>query len=856
MRIKTVLLSSAVVAAGCGFATNAMAQSADAIETVVVSGIRESMESAIALKKNATGIVDSIVAEDIGKFPDQNVADSLQHITGIQITRDLGEGATIAIRGLSQVESMIDGQEVLTSGGTRSLNMEDIPAELVSGVDVYKTSSANLLEGGLGGVVNIRTHRPFDFDGLQASVNIRANYGSLRQKLAPQGSVLISDRWNTSIGEIGALLDVSFQRRNIKQYYENVGSPATNTYAETGTTLIQPNVIDKMVDNAQRDRFGINSAVQWRPVSNLEIYALGRFTRLATYENRFGTTAYTSAATSIPGTFTTFSGTNDVATGSYANASLITYGVSRDVRDSNQNYTLGATWTGSKLVVSGNVNYLKSNYYLDYRELDLNATAPTTKVDFTTTVPSVTYLGLDMTSLNTFKVGNMTWSENKYVNEGLASRLDAQWMAKLGPISEIDAGFRYSTASNVFSPIRYYVPTGLAPATNYSHLFKLMDTDIFSNNADGVPMTRTFYVAESSYLRRDFQGLRDTFGIGATPIAPTPLSIYSLNERTTSGYVMAKLDTEVLVPIDGDFGLRFVNTNSSMIGNQTDLVNGGYKSISKHSEYFDILPSVNLRLHLSDDFIMRVAASKTVTRPDFYNLTPGLTLVPANATGTSGNPNLKPLYATQVDTAFEYYFTRSDSVYVSLFYKDVKNFISNKGVSTNIDGINYTISMPVNGDSGTVKGYEIGYTQFYDFLPAPFNGLGLQANYTYVDSSAPTSVSGYTASLPQLSRHSYNLIGMYENGPVSVRVAYNWRSKYYSSIYFGAGAVGLNPIFMKPFGWLNASINYNVTDNLVLSLEGNNLLDTMQSTYYSVESRTGQYTVNDREFMVGLRYKL
>lgn len=857
MSFRSRLLAGVVMLASAG-APAALAQSTDTdtVETVVVSGIRQSMESAINIKRNSTEIVDSVVAEDIGKFPDQNVADSLQRITGVQITRDFGEGNTIAIRGLAQVENTLNGQEVLTSGGSRALNMEDIPAELVSGVDVYKTPSANLLEGGLGGLVNIHTFRPLDFDGFKLSANARAHYGSQRQRISPQASVLISDRWNTSIGEIGALIDVSFQRRTLTQYYIAGGNPVANTVAESGSTILQPVNYDRMRDDPKRDRFGVDTAVQWRPVPQLEIYALGHFTRLATYQNRAGSGAATAAALSVAGTFTTAAGTSDMATGTYADVPITTYGVSRDIRDANHNYTIGANWAGSSLIVSGSINYLKSNYYLNYRELDLSATVPTVKVDLTTKVPSLVYEGLDMTDLANFKVGNLTWSQNKYSSDGLSGQTDVQWLQQLGPISEIDAGLRYSATSNNFAPIRYYTSVGTPDASDYSYLFRVVNTNLFADTAPGVTMTRTILSANPAYLREDFQHVRDLLGVGDTTISANAIGTYQLSERTASGYLMAKFDTDLYLPVDGNVGVRVVNTNSSMSGSQTDLTTGGYKPIYKHSQYATVLPSLNVRVHLTDDLVARFAASKTVTRPDFSNLTPGLTLVPANATGTSGNPDLKPLYATNVDLSFEYYFSKSDSVYGALFYKEVKNFISTQAVTTTIDGISYLISKPVNGDSGTVKGLEVGYTQFYDFLPGLLSGLGLQANYTYVDSAAPTSVSGYTSTLPQLSRHSFNVIGMYEKGPISARVAYNWRSKYYSTIYYGAGAVGLNPIYYKGFGWLNASLSYSFNDDLSMTVEGNNLLNTMQMTYFSVATRPNTYIANDREVMIGLRYKM
>lgn len=860
MSLKVELLTGVAVFVGASMMLPAAAQEEQTMETVVVSGVRASLETAMNIKKNATTIVDSIVAEDIGKFPDLNVADSLQHISGVQITRDYGEGNGVAIRGLTQIETTLNGQEIMTASGSRTLNFEDLPAELISGVDVYKTPSSNQLEGGLGGLVDVRTARPFDFSGTEFRANGRIVYGDLIGAAKPQVSALFSDRWNTGVGEIGFLIDASFQQRAFRENYDSAGATTANTYAISGSTIASPNGFYNPLYIAHRDRLGINSAIQWRPNSELDFYVDANFMRFSTYQNQYIYSSYPAMSLSVPGTFTTFKNTMDLATGTFAGSiGVTTSGVARDNTDQVQNYVLGGNWNHGKLTVSGSVQYVKASSNLFYTDLDLKATASSVTYDLTTEVPSYRFTGVDFTNLANYTTSTLSYSANFYNSDQLASKLDAVWETKFGPISEIDAGFRYAVHDNTFAPIRLSVSTGSLAATNASSLLNLATNLGWQNTVSGVTLPGAMWMADPNVLRANLSTVRSVLGITTVPTV-NPISVYSQSERTTTGYIQAKIDADVLVPITGNFGVRVVSTNLGVMGNKTNVVNGvasGTTSINNHSTQTDVLPTLNLVAHLTDDLSLHFSASKTMNRPAFSNLAPGLTLVPYNGSGSAGNPDLKAMYATSYDTSLEYYFGKGNSVYVAGFWKDVKNFVFSQAVTETVDGVSYNITQPVNSGAGTVKGFEAGYTQFYDFLPGALSGLGLQANFTYVDSTTPSTVSGYTVPLASLSRYNYNLIGIYERGAITARVAYNWRSKYFSSLYAASGVfAGYAPVYQDAFGWLDASISYDLSEQLSLSVEGNNLMQTQLLQYYTVRDRPANVMINDRQFIVGLRYKM
>ncbi|HEX8962637.1 MAG TPA: TonB-dependent receptor, partial [Rhodocyclaceae bacterium] len=269
------------------------------------------------------------------------------------------------------------------------------------------------------------------------------------------------------------------------------------------------------------------------------------------------------------------------------------------------------------------------------------------------------------------------------------------------------------------------------------------------------------------------------------------------------------------------------------------------------SRYVDTLPSANLRYELADGLYLRGAASKTLTRPDFNQMSPSVTLNLVQMNGSGGNPALRPVRSDNLDLAVERYFGKSSSIHLTAFNKRVDGFLITASNPEAYGGATYQVSRPQNANTADIRGAEIGYQQFYESLP----GFGLQANYTRVDSSTLDSTLHQTVPLQNLSKNSLNLIALYERGPASARLAWNWRDKFLSSVgnYPGVGAV---PVYTRAYGWLDGSFGYRVTDKLTVSIEGNNLLRTVRRSYYGTESRPADAWINDRQIVLAasLRY--
>lgn len=269
-------------------------------DTIVVQGYRQSLQSAQNLKKNADVIVDSVTAEDIGALPDRSVTETLQRIPGVSINRFAAgvdpdhfsvEGSGVVIRGLSYVRSEFNGREAFTANNGRSLSFADVPSEMMGGVDVFKSPSADRIEGGIGGVVNLRTRKPFDNKkGLVVAGSLEANYGDYEQKWTPSGSIMISDRWETGIGEFGALANFSYSQLKSKADRFQVSSfRARNLYSDgdvvdngNGSTIVKQVYFPRGAvmgrQEFNRERYGYAGALQYRS-NDGSVEAVAQFLR-------------------------------------------------------------------------------------------------------------------------------------------------------------------------------------------------------------------------------------------------------------------------------------------------------------------------------------------------------------------------------------------------------------------------------------------------------------------------------------------------------------------------------------------------------------------------------------------------
>lgn len=881
MSIKASLMASGACMALVMMAAPAFAQdaaTADTIPTaaapaedtvVVVTGLRKSLQNATDIKRKSAQIVDSIVAEDIGKLPDTNIAETLQRIPGVQISRNTrGEGNAYVVHGLKQVMTTLNGRLLFTVAN-RSATLLDFSADILSGVDVYKTATADQIEGGLGGLINVHAARPFDFKGFHASATVAANYSDIHGDVTPRLSGIMSNRWNTSHGEFGALLGFQYEQIDSGGY-----QTGTNAYVNRndifdfngdghlnsagGADTIQiPTTAKAQYELGERRRGAVYSSLQWKPNEDLTLYS----DLLWTYSGGHSSTKvltlkYAAADGAVAGPITLKPGTNIVDTASFTNPIVQTQQGFSDNPYNNYNAAFGGKYHHDHLTVGAELSYERSAGPFYSRSITLQGRAPGATVDLSSDQPDISLNGFDATNPANFAYASYSDLGQRTAGKETVAKIDVRYDFDSGPVTALLGGLYYSdhTATNDVYSVSFN-PSNSGPRVPLSAIVETTPNNLF----DGEDSSLNQWITVKDDILKKMSDTRVLVGVSPND-QPYPVSNhYSYNEKVTGAYLEAQFAFNNLpVPIDGNIGVRSVHTEgvnsvyqvatATTPGAFKDIDGKYYTAVTGGKPYDNVLPSLNVRAKFTDDLFLRLAYSKAISRPEFGNLSPALVLNVTSATGSGGNPNLEPVKADQYDASFEYYFGRSNMLAVSLFQKDVTGFIQKFAVSEDIDGVSYQISRPRNAGTGSIKGYEVNYQQFFDFLPGIWSGLGVQANYTYVDSSLSTFYLDsanvqhfYNVAAEQLSKNSYNLTGIYEKGPISMHLSYNWRDKY---IQTTSGDSFARPLMVAPLESLDFSATYKLNERMSIKFDAVNLTKAFQHQYYGSSPRADVTNVN------------
>lgn len=850
-------LRTQIAGAGAAALAAALPGGADAqpqtLEPVVVLGVRASAQSALDRKAAQLGVIDAVVASDIDKLPDLSVSDAVQRVTGVQITRDRGEGSVIAVRGLTQVETTLNGREIFTAGNARTLDYADVAAEMLAGIDVYKSSAADRLEGGIGGSVDLRTRQPFDFPGNVHVLSVRAIHGELVDRTAGQISALVSRRYTLDGGgQFGALLNVALQNRPWREDQKSAGNPTVRNDLVPGTAVAVPNGTSETVSTGMRRRSTASLLLQWRPHDALELSAEAHYAELRTTQdsNQINVTAGNGF---VPGSVTLFPGTADLRSITWTDAPFSVLSFARDVVDRTQQLAAGGRWRGDALTLSGDVSVTRSTNRLFFSGPFFGGRVAQFSQDFSGPAPATRISGTDLLDPANLAYTGIAYRTVPFSGGLTALRLDAQWHPGLEAVEQLAFGWRRALRHADNAPGLVFADAPLTGVTAADTPTRMRPNPT-PNLLDGRVPSIGEYLVGSLGDARDPVALRNAFGI-TTPIPPggSPLGVWQIREQTDALYALATFGRPQL-GLDGNAGMRVVQTRTSVDGAQSVPGGVGLQPIAIAATHTDWLPSANLRYRWRDDVTLRVAASRTLTRPDFNQLSPSLTLVPnpVNPTlnqGSAGNPALEAIRATNLDLAVEHHASVGHASSLTLFWKKVTGFVATFSQPEEQGGAIYQVSRPYNSDPADVHGVELATLQFLDFLPGAWRGLGLQANYSYVDSRTPDRRLGTDVPLQNLSRHSGNLVALYEFGRVSARLAYNWRSHFLSGVssFVGIGAV---PAYTRGYGWVDASVTLRVDERLTLALEGSNLGDTLRQSYYGTPTRPQNAFVNGRQLAI------
>ncbi len=859
------LVINSVVTIADDTASSPSHSSAHKVEEIIVFGLRNSLGSALATKRYSDEIVDAVYAQDIHVLPDFSIADSLQRVSGVQISRDRGDGYKVAVRGLSQVATTLNGREIFTAndadGFGRGANIAGIPAEMVSAIHVFKTTSASQVEGGIGGTIDLRSYHPFDFDGHRVSGSIREIYSDLADDAAPHYTLLVSNRWSgAEVGDIGALINFSYQERPYREDKIDISSYFPREDIIPGETVFAPAGVSQYTNLGTQERTGINLILQWRPHSNLEIYSETFYSNSDIIEDTHQINIAVNDATQfVEGSQRLFPGSNDIERITWTDTNVSVLSFIRDTEDKTIQTALGGIWQVDNMTLKSDLSYTRSENSLVFTGPILATTAARFTQDLGASVPRNTFADTDLLNPDNVQFTNLLHIKRPFQERQTAFRLDAEWNTDHAYLTELKVGLRATKRHADNSPGQTADLGGELAGTMASDLPELIMPfpyqDFFPGSSGGIEN----FLGANLDLARDINAYRDAFGI-TSPLSTSvsPLSLWDIDEKTQALYVMA--DIAPASNIIGNLGLRVVRTDETAHGNRSLPAEGGTAPIEINHDYIDYLPSVNLRYDFGEGLYARVAASKTITRQRFSQLSPSLTLfqfvsTPELNSGTAGNPNLKPVRSDNFDIALEQYFSDSNAVHVTGFVKRVTGFITTVSRPETYDGVTYQVTRPDNTSDSQIQGVELGYQQFYDFLPGQWSGLGLQINYTYVDSESEGIISGKKVPLQDLSRHSVNLVGMFEKGSVSARLAYNWRSRYLSGVSSIVG-IGSVPVYTDDYGWLDASVTYRFTDRISVALEGNNLLQTVRQSYFDERNRPRRSEVSDVQYSLAFTMRL
>ena len=913
--VTLLALSIGLALSGTALAQDAGTTNPTDLDTVTVTGYRASVEKALDIKRGEAGVVDAIVAEDIGKFPDLNLAESLQRIPGVVITREAGEGRNISVRGLGPdfTRVRINGMEALTtvgagdqSGGTnrgRGFDFNVFASDLFSQLLVRKTASADVEEGSLGATVDLRTARPFDYDGFTFAASGQAGYNAMAEKANPRVAALISNTWADNT--FGALLSVAYTEREVLEEGSNTGRWA-NGPSNGGFSATSPFAAARSADvyhprfpryvqmEHEQKRLGVTGTLQWKPSDATEFSLDALYSKIDATRDEH----YIEAIS--------FSRNRDSATGALRRpdrdgkpSMIVKNGVIEnnalvygefdnvDIRSENRHDEWSTEFKqlslngqhrfGDDFTLSGKIGISRSKH-----ENPVQTTVIMDKYDVdnysydyrgNSRFPTLNY-GIDPTNPAGWELAEIRLRPQYVDNDFDTGQLDFNW--------NISPGFRLK--GGVLAKDYTFKTTELRRASelavpNFADGTKIVPVDMTTQaglkGINGSP---------SNWVVPDLNAIADQFDIysnsGIFAVAPRANNVRSVEEKDRGAYLMGEFSTELgSLPLSGNVGVRYVRTKQSSTGLST--LASGTVSTTENRTYNDTLPSFNLVAEVSPDFLIRLGAAKVMSRPGLGSLTPGATVAVAGGARTisSGNPDLEPIRATNVDLGFEWYFSEGAMAGIGLFYKDIESFVQTTrevrpyadsglpaalligtGASPTDD---FTYSRPVNTPGGELHGVEANYTQPFTFLPGKWSNLGVQLNYTWVESQIQyLNAAGQPVmktDLTGLSKSSWNATLFYEGDTFAGRISATNRDDYLTQAPGAEAGFNLDGYHgMTGTTVIDASIRYTISDQLELSLEGINLTNEA-SDEWVYSPATGrlplQYTETGRQFLLGVRYK-
>jgi len=912
------------------------------LEQVVVTGIRASLEASLNAKRNAATNVEVLTAEDVGKFPDKNIADSLARLPGLNIqfggALAMDEAERIAIRGSSPNLNLVTlNGHALSSGdwhvgdqgsSGRSVGFGLMPSHLIGKAIVYKTGQADITEGGIAGTVDIQFRKPFDFKkSLSANLSLGAVHASLPDKTDPQASGLIA--WTNENRTFGALVQVYKEKRHLRRDGQETFSFA-NVAANSAAAIANPALAGKRLPGSLnsalfegvRDREGGAIGLQLKPTRDSEI-------NLSAFRSTLQADNYNSSAFALPGQLVN-QGANgyliqnaviegDVVTKATlvrnpaAPASFNVIGMQFDHHQRQGAESLsqfvdldgrielsdalsfkariGSTKGSGKTNAQPSLTFgLLNPARFDYQ---INSTRPT-DYGFFNANGSATNLA----STSSFSQLSNTGAQVVSSDEERYVHLDGEWRAGLGLFHTLKFGARsakHERSYDVVAP-RWRAQDANGAPVSPSPFFSVTGGLLVDRGpvVSGVqrppivtpgdlPTPATAYPGnyagglDASFPRQLFrfdpaqiEAFNKKYIVWDPVYGKTWTSGYTVEEDNRAVYLMGEFEQGAL---SGNVGLRLVQTEVDSLSYQALPASGAgscaplapcsipgaivgsafatYLPQRVQTDHLTGLPSLNLRFNAGNGHIWRGSLSKTLGRANYNELAGAVSLNNTLLTGSSGNPNLKPITATNVDASYAWYFKPQAYVMAAVFAQELKDYV--KTGTSLVDFFNtstntistYTVTSRI-GKKAQVMGAEMA-------LDMPIGGgFGFGINGTYVDASDEDG-----ARLLGTSKFTSNATLWFENSHFSARLAWNHRSDYAIGFVGNGTNTPNNGVhYYKGSGTVSASATWKINQQFSLTLDGNNLNDPVRHTYFITENAPGYWHQSGRQYFLNLRAKL
>ena len=955
----------------------AAAATKDEPERVVVTGIRGSLESSLSLKRNAQGVVDGITAEDIGKFPDTNLAESLQRISGVSIDRSIGEGSKVTVRGVGPDFNLVllNGRQMPASSivdtsasNSRAFDFGNLASESISAVELYKTSRASSPTGGMGATINIKTARPLESRTTIASLGVKGVHDVSNGRLpdAMQGDSLtpeVSGIYSTTFADrkFGVAISGSYQERDLGFSQASVpggwrtfagdennwgtipqpGTPGasdiTNRPLATDIYSVPQNV-NYSVNGVKRQRTNGQLTLQFAPIKDLTATLDYTYSELKLQNKRHELSAWFNFGPSVS------SWTNGpVAAPKFysetivpATSDIAMAGAQYATKNVNKSTGLNVAWKlSSRLRAEVDVHSSTATSGADspYGSNSVLGTASfnrgTTSVDFTRDFPVLSIAGTGADASLMQVTGSAF--RNSY-NKASVDQTQIKGKWELDESSGLDFGVALNKVNNrsAYSNVQRDTWGGATSAADYpDSVWRADDIRPYFNKISGSDSAGLF----SNFFTFDFEAVRAlASAAGGDPSLYLPKTTFDVDRRTLeksqSAFVQYSKDWDFWRPMQLAVGVRYEKTDVTstalvptatgitwVANNEFSVQFGAPDFTTLKGSYSYALPSIDFDVELTKALKFRASYGETLGRPLWDAIQGGQTLNQLaridGGTGAQGNPALKPLKSKNTDLSLEFYYAKSSFAALGFFSKNIDNFIgvtTTAGTPFNLrtpaNGVLFTeavtqgcvnsdltcirnyILNTYNGRNGVVRtgvdanGNAVGTIAGQPGDPvANFNittqanqrsakldglefnvqhmfgnsGFGASANYTYVNSGLKynNNVRGEQFALLGLS-NSANLVGFFENDKLSVRVAYNWRDKFLSGLFDGAGP---NPAYTEAYGQVDVNVGYNLTSNLSFQAEVINLNDGVQRIHGRTKEQVYYVTQTGPRYMIGARYK-